>query len=101
MLSDEEILAKDYGFWGNIRKRNLYKYQPVEWGLLQDMDRLEYYLEKVNADYIAKEKQQLDIMLKRFNVDEELKHHNKTAWKKRYDRTREYVRKNLREELER
>jgi len=52
-------------------------------------------------EIIAKEKHQLDIMLKRFRVDEELKHHNKTAWKKRYDRTREYVRKNLREELER
>ena len=56
MLSDEEILAKDYGYWGNIRKRSLYEYRPGEWGLLQDMDRLEYYLEKVNADYIAKEK---------------------------------------------
>ncbi|SFI00992.1 hypothetical protein SAMN04487861_11127 [Selenomonas ruminantium] len=101
MLSDEEILAKDYGYWGNIRKRSLYEYRPGEWGLLQDMDRLEYYLEKVNAEYTAKERYKLDIMLKRFCVDEELKRLDAVAWKKRYDRTREYVRKNLREELER
>ncbi len=54
VMSDEEILAKNYGPWGNMRKKFLHEYRQAEWGLLQDAGRLDSYLKKVNDDYTAK-----------------------------------------------
>ena len=43
VMSDEEILAKNYGPWGNMRKKFLHEYRQAEWGLQNAAAAAEQY----------------------------------------------------------
>ena len=100
VMRDEEILAKNYGPWGNMRKKFLHEYRQAEWGLLQDAGRLDSYLKKVNDDYTAKTEDLMAAELERLGVNENLKSRDVMTWVQRYGQARGNVRETLQKELE-
>lgn len=100
VMSDERILAKDYGPWGNMRKKFMHEYRQGEWGLLQDAGRLDSYLKNVNDDYTANAEDLMPAELERLGVNEGLKSRDVMAWVQRYGQARANVREFLQKELE-
>lgn len=98
-MTDEELLAKNYGFWGNARKDFMYNYRTAEWGFMQETENLDRYLTKFNDRITRKEHKMLDKALLRSGLMASIRTMDKNEWVSRCMRVRESLRKLLLKEM--
>ncbi|SFI01124.1 Transposon-encoded protein TnpV [Selenomonas ruminantium] len=98
-MTDEELLAKNYGFWGNAHRKFMYEYRSPDWELLQDAGKLESYFMEMNDKFTRKERKMLDNALRRSGMMAALKDQDANEWTPRYIRVREAIRKLLLKEV--
>ena len=98
-LTDEEILAKDYGFWGNAHRQFMYKYRNADWELVQSAGKLNSCLTEMNDKFTRKEIKMLDNALRRSGIMAAVKDQDANECMKRYTSVREVIRKLLLNEV--
>lgn len=99
-MDDAKYLEKDYGIWGNMRKKFMYAYREADWQLLKEADKLETYLKSINDEYAAKADEMLPSVLLRHGCTEELKAQNSLEWVGRYNMAKNEVKEILQKEIE-
>ena len=91
-ITDEEILAKDYGFWGNTYRQFMYEFRRPDWELMQDGGVLDSYLTKMNHELQQKERKMLDKALLRSGLIKEIQTCDASEWLPRCEHVREKIR---------
>lgn len=91
-MTDEEILAKDYGFWGNAQRQYVYEYRYSEWGLMQECGVLDSYLTKMNSILRRKEYKMREKALLRSGLIKEIQTCDASEWLPRCEHVREKIR---------
>jgi len=79
-MNEKDILKKNYGPWGEIRKKDLYENRPAEWEIIEVAGNLDQYLEEYNDRLQVRADSMLDDMMKAAGVDESLKERDPMAW---------------------
>ena len=98
-MTDEEILAKNYGFWGNTYRQFMYEFRRPDWELMQDGGVLDSYLTKMNHELQQKERKMLDKALLRSGLMVSIRTIDKNECVSRCMRVRESLRKLLLKEM--
>lgn len=99
-MEEAKILEKNYGIYGNMRKKFMKAYREADWELLLDADRLDSYLMEINEEFAQKAEQMLPSVLLRHGVVEELKEKDLMGWVQRYNMAQNEVKEVLQQEIE-
>lgn len=100
MMDEAKILEKNYGVWGNMRKKFMHTYREAEWELMLDAEKLDGYLTDFNEEYQAESETLLASALERNGITEELKAKDPMAWIQGYNMAKEDVKELLQKQIE-
>ena len=98
-MTDEEILAKNYGFWGNTYRQFMYESRRPDWELMQDGGVLDSYLTKMNHELQQKERKMLNKALLRSGMIKAIQTRDASEWLSRCEHIREKTRAFLLKEI--
>lgn len=99
-MNEKDILEKDYGMWGNIRKHFMYANREADWSLFLETERLDSYLTEIQDEFKEQAETLLEAELSEQGVTEELKERDPMAWIQRYNIAKENVTEIMRQTIE-
>lgn len=100
MMSEDEILEKNYGIWANMRKIYLYRVDPNGFYMRTVSGKFDEKLREYDEEMDEKFNRLLEAQLEKDGINEDLKGRDVMSWISGYNAARERIYELMKAEIE-